>query len=228
MEATLGYVFDALNLTRATIAGQVPLIGFCGAPWTLMAYMIEGGGSRTLSKAKTWLFRYPEASHRLLDAITNICIEYLTLQVVAGGAQLVQVCVHAYVHWLSLRSSMSLRRQSACMQPERSDEFTRIVTFTLPHIDVHAVVPLFTTIDEPTNVKVFESWGGELSKAQFEEFSLPYLARIANDVKERVEAHARTTDGLPDCIPMTVFARNAHHALEALATTKYDVLSLDW
>jgi len=91
VDQTLGYVFDALNLTRATIDGQVPLIGFCGSPWTLMAYMIEGGGSRTLSKAKTWLFRYPEASHKLLTAITNICVDYLTHQVVVGGAQLLQV-----------------------------------------------------------------------------------------------------------------------------------------
>jgi uroporphyrinogen decarboxylase len=91
VDATLGYVFDALNLTRATIAGQVPLIGFCGSPWTLMAYMIEGGGSRTLSKAKTWLFRYPEASHRLLSAITDVCTKFLTRQVTLGGAQLLQV-----------------------------------------------------------------------------------------------------------------------------------------
>ena len=42
-----------------------------------MAYMIEGGGSRTLSKAKTWLFKYPEASHRLLQALTDIIVDYL-------------------------------------------------------------------------------------------------------------------------------------------------------
>lgn len=58
-----------------------------------MAYMIEGGGSKTLSKAKTWLYLYPEASHRLLTAITNICIEYLTLQVTIGGAQFLQVFI---------------------------------------------------------------------------------------------------------------------------------------
>ncbi|CAI2163463.1 4061_t:CDS:2 [Funneliformis geosporum] len=56
----LGYVFDAITMTRLELKGRVPLIGFIGAPWTLMAYMIEGGGSNNLSKAKTWLFKYPE------------------------------------------------------------------------------------------------------------------------------------------------------------------------
>jgi len=46
----LGYVFEAITLTRRLLDGQAPLIGFCGAPWTLMAYMIEGGGSKTFSK----------------------------------------------------------------------------------------------------------------------------------------------------------------------------------
>ena len=55
-----------------------------------MSYMIEGGGSPTLSKAKHWLYRYPDASHSLLHAITDVCVEYLIGQVVAG-AQLLQV-----------------------------------------------------------------------------------------------------------------------------------------
>ena len=49
-QAVLKYVFDAITLTRHKLEGKVPLIGFTGAPWTLMAYMIEGGGSKTQSK----------------------------------------------------------------------------------------------------------------------------------------------------------------------------------
>ncbi len=86
----LGYVFEALTLTRQQLDGRAPLIGFCGAPWTLMAYMIEGGGSKTFSRSKTWLFRYPEASHTLLGRITDVLIEYLVAQVEAG-AQALQV-----------------------------------------------------------------------------------------------------------------------------------------
>merc|ERR1711872_908436 len=69
---------------------QVPLIGFTGAPWTLMAYMIEGGGSKTQSKAKKWLYQHPEASHELLGLLTVVCVDYLVEQVRAG-AQLLQV-----------------------------------------------------------------------------------------------------------------------------------------
>jgi uroporphyrinogen decarboxylase len=86
----LGYVFAALTRTRHELKGEVPLIGFSGAPWTNMAYMIEGGGSKTYQKSKTWLFKYPEASHELLSKITDVCIDYLVGQVQAG-AQLLQV-----------------------------------------------------------------------------------------------------------------------------------------
>jgi uroporphyrinogen decarboxylase len=81
----LKYVFDAITTTRHGLKGQVPLIGFCGAPWTLMAYMIEGGGSKTLQKAKTWLFKYPEASQTLLNMIADVCIDFLVGQVEAGA-----------------------------------------------------------------------------------------------------------------------------------------------
>jgi len=86
----LQYVYDAITLTRHRLAGRVPLIGFCGAPWTLMSYMIEGGASKTLQKSKTWLFKHPEASHALLALITEACIAFLVGQANAG-AQLLQV-----------------------------------------------------------------------------------------------------------------------------------------
>ena len=86
----LKYVYDAITLTRHKLEGKVPLIGFAGAPWTLMSYMIEGGGSTTQSKAKKWLYTDVEGSHKLLDALTEGIVEYLYRQVVAG-AQLLQV-----------------------------------------------------------------------------------------------------------------------------------------
>uniref|UniRef100_A0A8C3TS66 Uroporphyrinogen decarboxylase n=1 Tax=Catharus ustulatus TaxID=91951 RepID=A0A8C3TS66_CATUS len=88
--AELGYVFQAITLTRHTLEGKVPLIGFSGAPWTLMSYMIEGGGSTTMAKAKSWLYRHPEASHRLLRLLADVIIDYLVGQV-AAGAQALQV-----------------------------------------------------------------------------------------------------------------------------------------
>eukprot|EP00055_Hartaetosiga_balthica_P000336 m.136259 g.136259 ORF g.136259 m.136259 type:complete len:702 (+) comp10557_c0_seq1:76-2181(+) len=86
----LGYVFRAITVTRHRLKGHVPLIGFAGAPWTLFAYAIEGSGSKTFSAAKAWLYKYPEASHKLLAMITETTIRYLVGQVRAG-AQLLQV-----------------------------------------------------------------------------------------------------------------------------------------
>lgn len=90
VKAELGYVYQAITLTRQKLAGRVPLIGFCGAPWTLLCYMVEGGGSKIFKEVKTWIYKYPEESQVLLKKIANICVEYLAQQVVAG-AQIVQV-----------------------------------------------------------------------------------------------------------------------------------------
>ncbi|GAA51972.1 Uroporphyrinogen decarboxylase [Clonorchis sinensis] len=86
----LSYVYEAITLTRHQLAGRVPLIGFSGAPWTLLSYMIEGGGSSTQSKAKRWLYTQPDASHRILRLLTETIITHLVHQAVAG-AQLLQV-----------------------------------------------------------------------------------------------------------------------------------------
>lgn len=86
----LDYVFEAITLTRQKLKGKVPLLGFSGAPWTLMCFMIEGESSSTKSKAKAWLYRFPEESKRLLDLLTEATIDYLVGQIEAG-AQMVQV-----------------------------------------------------------------------------------------------------------------------------------------
>ena len=128
----LQYVFDAITLTRQTLDGKVPLLGFTGAPWTLMSYMIEGGGSKTQSKAKKWLYTHPCASHKLLQMLTDVNIEYLVAQVKAG-AQMLQV---------------------------------------------------------------FESHAEYLGKDMFDEFALPYLRQIAQNVKVKL-----ADQGL-DIVPM--------------------------
>lgn len=86
----LSYVSNALSLTKSELNGRVPLIGFAGAPWTLLCYMVEGKGSKTFDKAKEFCFTQPELAHRLLQKITDATIQYLKAQVVAG-ADLVQV-----------------------------------------------------------------------------------------------------------------------------------------
>lgn len=155
---SLKYVYQALALTKKGMNNRVPIFGFCGGPWTVMSYMIEGGGSKNYSKAKGWLFKYPEASHELITLLTDTSIDYLVKQV-QGGANMLQV---------------------------------------------------------------FESWAGELAPHTFNEFLLPYVSRIATEVK----AALRRLGLKP--VPMVIFAKGAHYALEALAKTDFDVIQVDW
>lgn len=79
---SLKYVPQAIQRLKACLT--VPLLGFCGAPFTVASYLIEGGSSQDLKKTKQWLFRDPEGFHQLLDVITTSTIEYLQMQVEAG------------------------------------------------------------------------------------------------------------------------------------------------
>lgn len=84
----LDYVMKAIALTKKELNGRVPLIGFAGAPFTILAYMIEGSGSKTFSKAKKFLYTQPQLAHKLLDKITQSTINYLKGQIVAGADML--------------------------------------------------------------------------------------------------------------------------------------------
>ena len=90
VDESLGYVMNALSLTKKELNGRVPLIGFAGAPWTILCYMIEGKGSKTWDKAKQFAYTQPHLAHQLLQKITNITIQYLKAQAKAG-ADTVQV-----------------------------------------------------------------------------------------------------------------------------------------
>jgi uroporphyrinogen decarboxylase len=89
-EHHLKYVLDALSLTKKELNGRVPLIGFAGAPWTILCYMIEGKGSKAWDKPKQFAYTQPQLAHSLLQKITRITIDYLKAQVNAG-ADTVQV-----------------------------------------------------------------------------------------------------------------------------------------
>lgn len=83
-EHSLKYVYDALALTKRELNGRVPLIGFAGAPWTILCYMVEGKGSKTWEKAKQFAYTQPLLAHQLLQKITDITISYLKHQAKAG------------------------------------------------------------------------------------------------------------------------------------------------
>jgi uroporphyrinogen decarboxylase len=88
--SNLQYVYDAIRLAKKQLDNRVPLIGFCGAPWTLLAYMIEGSGSKTFSTAKKFLYTQPKLAHQTLEKIAQSSINYLLAQVEAG-ANLIQI-----------------------------------------------------------------------------------------------------------------------------------------
>jgi len=145
----LNYVLDAIKLTKKELNGRVPLIGFAGAPWTILSYMIEGRGSKTFSQAKKVLYTQPEFAHKLLDMITASTINYLKGQVRAGA-------------------------------------------------DI---------------IQLFDSWAGILSPQQYEEFALPYIAKICAAITE---------------VPKTVFAKGAFFARGAMNQIDCQVVGLDW
>ncbi|MBB4077755.1 uroporphyrinogen decarboxylase [Lewinella aquimaris] len=145
----LGYVYDALDATKRRLENRVPLIGFAGAPWTIFAYMVEGGGSKTFSKARRMLYREPALSHRLLERIAIASAAYLK-EKVRHGADLIQL---------------------------------------------------------------FDSWAGVLPPAHYQEFSLRYIDLICKELDET---------------PVTVFAKDARHAIPAIGALDCQVVQLDW
>ena len=83
-EETVPYVMDAIRQTAASLGGNVPLIGFAGAPLTLASYLVEGGGSRSFAELKGMLFGAPDVAHNLLDRLATVVSRHLRAQVKAG------------------------------------------------------------------------------------------------------------------------------------------------
>jgi len=87
---SLGYVFEAIRQTRASLKGDLPLIGFSGAPFTLASYIIEGGGSRNYVHTKSLMYTDKGAWDSLMSLISRALIKYLNAQIFVG-AQTVQL-----------------------------------------------------------------------------------------------------------------------------------------
>lgn len=108
IEENLRYVTEAIALTKRELNGRVPLLGFAGAPFTILCYMIEGKGSKTWDKAKSFCFTEPELAHRLLQKITDATTCYLKAQVKAGVD-----AVQVFDSW------------SGCLSPEDFNKFAQ-------------------------------------------------------------------------------------------------------
>ena len=80
----LQYVADAIKVIQQRLNGKIPLIGFAGAPFTVMSYLVEGGSSKDFKLTKLLLHNQPELAHQLLAKIARVTADYLNLQIAAG------------------------------------------------------------------------------------------------------------------------------------------------
>ena len=86
----LDYVSTALRLIRRELNGKVPLIGFCGSPWTIATYVVEGKSGRDQARVRALAYREPQTLHLLLAKLTTALTDYLNAQI-AAGAQAVMI-----------------------------------------------------------------------------------------------------------------------------------------
>ena len=103
--AELGYVSEAIRLVCKHFGDRLPMIGFCGAPFTLASYMIEGGGSRNYIHTKKMMYSNPEAWDELMEKLVSVTSEYSAEQVRAG-ADVIQI----FDSWVGCLSVDDYRR----------------------------------------------------------------------------------------------------------------------
>ena len=103
----LTYVYDTIKLIKEKLADDKALIGFCGAPWTLATYMIEGQGSKTYNICKKMMYSNPELLHNILAKVTEVVKYYMEKQIQAG-VDVVQI----FDSWAS------------AIEPAKYDEFS--------------------------------------------------------------------------------------------------------
>jgi uroporphyrinogen decarboxylase len=97
IEAAIPYVFAALRMLKSELGDRAALLGFAGAPFTLACYLIEGKPSREFSRARALMYGNPATWHRLMDVLTELTVDYLRAQIVAGAD-----AVQLFDSWLGL------------------------------------------------------------------------------------------------------------------------------
>ena len=106
-------VFETLRFVKPRLGNDVALIGFCGAPWTVAAYMVEGRGSRDYAKARAFSIKEREAFSLLMQRLIDVSSAYLLRQVECG-AQVVQI----FDSWAGVLSESEF--VTWCIEPTRA------------------------------------------------------------------------------------------------------------
>jgi uroporphyrinogen decarboxylase len=154
-ETDLRYVLDAIRMTHAELNGKVPLIGFCGSPWTMATYMLEGHANKAFPASQKMLREAPHLLHELLDKLAAAVTAHLNAQIRAGAQA----------------------------------------------------------------VMIFDTWGGMLGTADYEEFSLRYCQQIISGLLTE-------NAGLP--VPNILFTKGGAKWLKIMAATGCSALGVDW
>ena len=123
---TLGYVFDAIDITLQKLDNEIPLIGFAGSPWTILCYCVEGKGSKAFDIAKSFCFQQPEAAHLLLQKITDTTIAYLKRKVEKGVS-----AVQVFDSWGGMLSPTDYDEFSWKYIERIVDEVSKVVPVTV-------------------------------------------------------------------------------------------------
>lgn len=130
LEEKLGYLFEAIRLVRAHLNPQIPVIGFCGSPWTVATYMVEGQSSKQFAQIKGMRYKRPELLTALLTKLARFSRELLIAQAQAGASVLM-----IFDSWGGVLDEHSYREFSlAHMQSIVADLKAHPVTRDLPVI----------------------------------------------------------------------------------------------
>jgi uroporphyrinogen decarboxylase len=203
----LKYVYEAITLTRHALNGQCPLIGFTGAPWTLMSYMIEG--------------KHKGKKDRV--AFINLINLLLTMY---NRCYILDMFYYQINYRDKIKSLIFLGKASSTMskakrwlysyEKESHDLLNLLANFIIDHLveQIAAGAQL---------VQLFESHCACLTPDLFQRFSFSYLCQIAKGVRAEISKRQLSS------VPFILFAKDAHYGLQELATTGlFDVISLDW
>ena len=147
----LDYVFKAVEETKNLLPKNIPLIGFCGSPWTLAAYSIEGGGSKDFKKTKIFMKENPDELQKFLEILSNACYEYLRQQVLSGVNAL-----QIFDSWADLLVNNELNRFSL--------KYTQMLTHLLKADPVTANIPIILFEKSP-NKKIVDIMFEEITCA---------------------------------------------------------------
>lgn len=198
-EADLPYVLESIRILVERLAGERPLIGFAGAPFTLAAYLVEGKPSRDFVRVKSMMFGAPDVWHALMERLTGITIRYLQAQAAAGANAL-----QLFDSWIG---ALSPQDYAAFVQPYAQRIFAALAPLGIPCIHfgtgTATLLPLMKDDGAPIigidwHVPLDEAWRTVgYDKGVQGNLDPGVLFAPADYVRERVADVLRRADGRP-------------------------------